>query len=118
MGEDTDDSEDEDTPDHSPIQVVDAATDHHAFILGYRSSDVDLRKLHPLPSQIPFMWQVYQENVEPLLKILHIPTMEKLIRDMRRNIDELTHGNEALLFSIYYAAITSMEDEEVCNPIP
>ncbi|WYZ44617.1 hypothetical protein EsH8_VII_001053 [Colletotrichum jinshuiense] len=113
LGEDTDDSEDEDTPDHSPIQVLDAATDHHAFILGYRSSDVDLRKLHPLPSQIPFMWQVYQENVEPLLKILHIPTMEKLIRDMRRNIDELTPGNEALLFSIYYAAITSMEDEEV-----
>ncbi|KAK1528554.1 fungal specific transcription factor domain-containing protein [Colletotrichum costaricense] len=113
LDQDTDDSDVEDTPDHSPIQDTDAATDHHAFILGYRSSDVDLRKLHPLPSQIPFMWQVYQENVEPLLKILHIPTMEKLIRDMRRNIDELTAGNEALLFSIYYAAITSMEDEEV-----
>ncbi|KZL80568.1 fungal specific transcription factor domain-containing protein [Colletotrichum incanum] len=113
LDEDTDDSDIEETPDHSPEQTVDAATDHHAFILGYRSSDVDLRKLHPLPSQIPFMWQVYQENVEPLLKILHIPTMEKLIRNMRRNIDELTPGNEALLFSIYYAAITSMEDEEV-----
>ncbi|OLN81899.1 putative transcriptional regulatory protein C139.03-like protein 10 [Colletotrichum chlorophyti] len=113
LDEDTDDSEVEDTPEHSPTQSLDAASDHHAFILGYRSSDVDLRKLHPLPSQIPFMWQVYQENVEPLLKILHIPTMEKLIRDMRRNIDELTPGNEALLFSIYYAAITSMEDEEV-----
>ncbi|OBR09800.1 Fungal specific transcription factor domain-containing protein [Colletotrichum higginsianum IMI 349063] len=115
LGEDTDDSDIEETPDHSPEQPVDAATDHHSFILGYRSSDVDLRKLHPLPSQIPFMWQIYQENVEPLLKILHIPTMEKLIRNMRRNIDELTPGNEALLFSIYYAAITSMEDEEACS---
>ncbi|KAE9574851.1 Bikaverin cluster transcription factor bik5 [Colletotrichum fructicola] len=109
----SDESDQEDTPDHSPLHAVDASTDHHAFILGYRSSDVDLRKLHPLPSQIPFMWQVYQENVEPLLKILHIPTMEKLIRDMRRNMDDLTAGHEALLFSIYYAAITSMEDEEV-----
>nr|XP_036574332.1 transcriptional regulatory protein C139.03-like protein 10 [Colletotrichum truncatum]KAF6780747.1 transcriptional regulatory protein C139.03-like protein 10 [Colletotrichum truncatum] len=113
MDEESDESENEETPDGSPLQDNDASADHHAFILGYRSSDVDLRKLHPLPSQIPFMWQVYQENVEPLLKILHIPTMEKLIRDMRRNIDELTPGNEALLFSIYYAAITSMEDEEV-----
>ncbi|KAK1962987.1 fungal-specific transcription factor domain-containing protein [Colletotrichum sublineola] len=113
LDDDTDDSDIEETPDQSPQQTVDAATDHHAFILGYRSSDVDLRKLHPLPSQIPFMWQVYQENVEPLLKILHIPTMEKLIRNMRRSIDDLTPGNEALLFSIYYAAITSMEDEEV-----
>ncbi|TDZ16357.1 Bikaverin cluster transcription factor bik5 [Colletotrichum orbiculare MAFF 240422] len=113
LDEESDESEDEDTPDHSPLQATDASTDHHAFILGYRSSDVDLRKLHPLPSQIPFMWQVYQENVEPLLKILHIPTMEKLIRDMRRNMDDLTAGNEALLFSIYYAAVTSMEDDEV-----
>ncbi|KAJ0158109.1 putative transcriptional regulatory protein [Colletotrichum tanaceti] len=115
LGEDTDDSDIEETPEHSPEQTLDAATDHHSFILGYRSSDVDLRKLHPLPSQIPFMWQIYQENVEPLLKILHIPTMEKLIRNMRRDIDELTPGNEALMFSIYYAAITSMEDEEACS---
>ncbi|KAF6793785.1 transcriptional regulatory protein C139.03-like protein 10 [Colletotrichum musicola] len=113
LDDESDESEDEITPDHSPTHAADASIDHHAFILGYRSSDVDLRKLHPLPSQIPFMWQIYQENVEPLLKILHIPTMEKLIRDMRRNFDSLSPGNEALLFSIYYAAITSMEDEEV-----
>lgn len=100
------------TPDeHHPHNEL--LTDHHAFVLGYRSSDVDLRKLHPLPSQIPFIWQVYVENVDPLVKILHIPTMNPIIRKIRSDMDNLPAGLEALMFSIYYAAITSLEDDEV-----
>ncbi|KAI2604646.1 fungal-specific transcription factor domain-containing protein [Hypoxylon sp. NC1633] len=87
--------------------------DHHGFVLGYSSSNVDLRRMHPLPSQIPFMWQVYQENVDPLVKILHVPTMNKIIRDLRSNMNGISPGMEALMFAIYYAAITSMEEEEV-----
>ncbi|KAK1752666.1 fungal-specific transcription factor domain-containing protein [Echria macrotheca] len=89
--------------------------DHQSFILGYRSADVDLRPLHPLPSQIPYMWQVFQENVDPILKILHVPTMNNLIRDLRKNMDNLTPSTEALMFSIYYAAITSLDEDEVKN---
>ncbi|ROV94335.1 hypothetical protein VMCG_08658 [Cytospora schulzeri] len=87
--------------------------DHHAFVLGYRSADVDLRSLHPLPSQIPYMWQVYQENVDPIVKILHIPTTTKLINQTRKNLDSLTPENEALMFAIYFAAITSMDEDDV-----
>lgn len=86
--------------------------------MGYRSADVDLRPFHPLPSQIPFIWQIYQENVDPLVKILHVPSMDKLIREIRNNLDTLTPPTEALMFSIYYAAITSMDEAEVCPTIP
>jgi hypothetical protein len=89
--------------------------DHQSFILGYRSADVDLRPLHPLPSQIPFIWQVYSENVDPILKIVHMPTMNKLIKDLRHNLDSLTPSTEALMFSVYYAAITSLDEDEVCT---
>lgn len=111
--EETLNSEDDgSTPDadHPQNELL---TDHHAFVLGYRSSDVDLRKLHPLPSQIPFIWQVYVENVDPLVKILHVPTMNPIIRKIRSDMDNLPAGLEALMFSIYYAAITSLEDDEV-----
>lgn len=87
--------------------------DHHGFVLGYKSSEVDLSKLHPLPSQIPFIWQVYVENVDPLVKILHVPTMNKIIRESRNSMSNLSPGIEALLFSIYYASLTSMEEDEV-----
>ncbi|KAG7129565.1 Transcription factor vrtR1 like protein [Verticillium longisporum] len=113
LSHDDDDSEDDETPDHSPQQPVEPSTDHHGFIFGYRSADVDLRRLHPLPSQIPFLWQVYKENVEPLVKILHVPSMEELLRNMRKSPDSLSSANEALVFAIYFSAIISMEDEEV-----
>ncbi|KAF4975659.1 hypothetical protein FZEAL_7594 [Fusarium zealandicum] len=110
--EDFDDSDYEDTPDNSPATAVPAA-DHHAFILGYRSADVNLDKCRPLASHIPFLWSVYQENVEPLIKVLHIPSMEPIFRDARRNHEQLSPGNEALVWAIYYAAITSLEPDEV-----
>lgn len=91
--------------------------DHQSFIMGYRSADVDLRSLHPLPSQIPFIWQVYQENVDPILKVIHVPTMSKLIKSLRNNMDSLTPSTEALMFAIYFASITSLDDDEAC-PAP
>ncbi|KAK3299833.1 fungal-specific transcription factor domain-containing protein [Chaetomium fimeti] len=87
--------------------------EHQSFILGYRSADVELRPLHPLPSQIPFIWQVYQENVDPILKVIHVPSMSKVIKELRYNLDGLTPSMEALMFSIYYASITSLDEEEV-----
>lgn len=110
-GEETDDSGTESSPGQEPSDKP--AVDHHAFIFGYRSSDVDLRDLHPLPSQLPYIWQVYQENVDPIAKILHVPTTDKLIREVRNNMDSLTPSTEALMFAIYYAATTSLEEEEV-----
>jgi len=111
--EDSEGSDYEDSPDGSPRAPDDDPGDHTAFIFGYRSADVNLHKLHPLPSQIPFIWQIYQENVEPLIKILHVPSTARLLRDIGRNRESLDRGHEALLFSIYYAAIVSLDDSEV-----
>ncbi len=77
-----------------------ALIDHQSFIFGYRSADVDLRPLHPLPSQIPFIWQVYQENVDPILKIVHVPTMGKTIKQLRPQPRWAHPSTEALMFSI------------------
>ncbi|KAJ4016424.1 hypothetical protein NW752_003551 [Fusarium irregulare] len=109
--EDFDESDIEETPDSSPAVALSA--NHNAFIFGYRSTEVDLDKYWPVPSVIPFLWSVYQENVEPLLKVLHIPTMEPVFRDARRDHKQLSPGNEALVWAIYYAAITSLDPDEV-----
>ncbi|CAK7207668.1 hypothetical protein SEUCBS139899_010479 [Sporothrix eucalyptigena] len=100
--------------DSTPQQDDDQPeADHHAFIFGFQSSTVDLRPLHPLPSQIPYIWQVYQENVDPVVKILHIPTISKLIREARTNLDNISPAAEALMFAIYYAAVNSLEENEI-----
>lgn len=111
--EDSQESDDESTPGSVEEQLL----DHQSFIMGYRSADVDLRSLHPLPSQVPFMWQIYQENVEPVLKILHVPSINQLIRDNRACLRDLKPSTEALMFSIYYAAVTSMDADDVTRSL-
>ncbi|KAI1424524.1 fungal-specific transcription factor domain-containing protein [Xylaria sp. FL1777] len=112
----TDDSSDSSGDEDSPIAAdpqSDRHIDHHGFIFGYSSSNVDLRSLHPLPSQMLFYWQVYMENVDPIIKLLHVPAMTKIVKELRSDMSTMTPGIEALMFAIYFAAITSMEYDEV-----
>jgi hypothetical protein len=52
-----------------------------------------------------------------MAQIVHMPTVTKMVRNLRGNpTARLTPSNEALMFSIYYAAITSMEEEDVGYP--
>lgn len=47
-------------------------------------------------------------------RVVHVPTVTKMIRDLRgKDMTSLTPANETLMFSIYYAAVTSMEEEDV-----
>lgn len=75
--------------------------------------DVDLQALRPSEAEISILWKTYRENIDPILKILHIPSMEKVVRKARRGPGSLEPGSEALLFAVYHAAIASLEDEEV-----
>ncbi|KAF4964320.1 hypothetical protein FSARC_7765 [Fusarium sarcochroum] len=85
------------------------------FLLGCNPTNSDLSSQHPSPSQIPFFWQTFVENVMPLIKIFHVPTMGKVMRSIQGRIGSLTPVEEALVFSIYFAAITSMASDEVSN---
>ncbi|TVY44870.1 Bikaverin cluster transcription factor [Lachnellula occidentalis] len=107
--------QDWDSDSDTPILPSAAVTEsnHQSFIMGYNSSDVDIKSLHPLPSQIPFYWQTFLENVHPLVKLLHAPTMTKTIKDVQNNLDSLSKSTEALMFAIYFATITSMNGNEV-----
>lgn len=104
----------EDTPAVSPFHQL---QDHHAFIFGYRSADVDLRQCHPPSHQVPLLWSVFQENVDPLAKVLHIPSAELIIREAKKNPSALGPGNEAIVFAIYFSAVNSLQPEEVCRPL-
>lgn len=65
------DEQEWDSDSDQPIGPENVITEpgHQSFIMGYSSSDVDLKALHPLPSQIPFYWETFLENVNPLVKL-------------------------------------------------
>ncbi|KAE8376764.1 fungal-specific transcription factor domain-containing protein [Aspergillus bertholletiae] len=86
--------------------------DEGALLFGI-SSTPDLSGLHPNPVHVFKLWQTFLENVNPLTKIVHIPTLQQRILNASGNLDSISNEFEALMFSIYCAALRSLSNEEV-----
>jgi hypothetical protein len=85
----------------------------YSFLLRNAATGHQREDLYPLPSQMLFLWQIYMDNVDPFMKILHVLTMTKVIRELRGSYDSLDAGMQALVLVISLAAIMSLDDEEV-----
>jgi hypothetical protein len=88
---------------------------YYNFLFRNASAAHQREDLHPLPSQMLFLWQIYMDNVDPFMKVLHVPTMTKVIRELRGSYHSLGPNMQALVLSISLAAIMSLEDEEVSS---
>ena len=69
---------------------------------------IDLNSLRPTPVMIALLWQKYLDNVDPVIKIFHAPSVQKLVMDVVRGRESLDLPSECLLFAIYYATVASM----------
>ncbi len=67
---------------------------------------------HPPPERIHQLWQIFIENVDPLTKVLHVPSLRPAIQKAARNIATIPRSFEALMFAIYSAAVMSLKDDE------
>ena len=115
---DSDTSDEEASSRKSPStqELQRTPLDRHAFFFRHNlnSSTPSLDDFRPLPSQIPFLLDVFSDNVNAIVRVVHMPTITKMVHDLRgSDTVSLTPAQEALMFSIYYAAITSMEEEDV-----
>ncbi|KAK6445709.1 hypothetical protein FP744_10001958 [Trichoderma asperellum] len=85
---------------------------HLLFGFGWHQTIVDIHTLHPQPFQIFQLWQVYLDNVDPLLKITHTHTLQKRLIAAATNLITITPELEALMFGIYCMAISSLTENE------
>jgi len=100
----------------------DRPTIHHAFDVMFDNNDsfpffvggspVSLASSHPSTIKIFQTWQVYIENVNPLLKLSHIPTLQPQIVEASTDTTKISKHFEALMFAIYLISVHSMSDEE------
>ncbi|KAH8894649.1 hypothetical protein GQ53DRAFT_643232 [Thozetella sp. PMI_491] len=84
----------------------------YSFGFGLSSALGNLMALHPAPPKIPVYWQIFKENCDPLLKVLHIPSIEPHVVHAPGNLGQISRGFEALLFAIYFSAVVSLSEEE------
>jgi hypothetical protein len=105
------DASDEDDDAHDSPESIEASQ-HQSFIFGYSSSNVDMHSLHPPSHVAQELWRTYKENVDPLVKVLHMPSFEPVILDAFTHPEKVPRGIECFMFTIYYGAITSLSEEE------
>ena len=86
--------------------------DGASLILGSGSRNVNLSSLHPPPVQIFRLWQTFLDNVNPLTKLIHAPTVQQTVLEASGNLDTVPKSLEAFMFSMYCCAVCSMNDME------
>ena len=107
----------DDDSDISPGASMPESPDHHhGFVFSHASSPEAVHSSHPSPRVILEYWRVFQENVDPLIKLLHLPSVEQQLQALKENPGSASKGFEALMFSIYFTAVTSLSGED-CEAI-
>jgi hypothetical protein len=95
-----------DESENEPLQNVDGET-----LLFRSSSPRGVRSLHPETPQIFQLWQIFLNNVNPIVKLLHAPSTQQLILEAASDLNHISRPMEVLLFSMHLCAVASMNDE-------
>lgn len=90
-------------------------TDATELLFGNRPQNATLTSQHPSPVHIFRLWQTFLDNVNPLIKIFHAPTVQQEILRASANLENVSKSMESLMFGIYYFAATSLNEEECQN---
>ncbi|KAE8387993.1 hypothetical protein BDV23DRAFT_160092 [Aspergillus alliaceus] len=84
----------------------------NAAIFGYRAIASSLQHLHPSLPQAVTLFAAFTENVAPLVRIFHMPTLTHVYWDAIASLDSLDKHTETLIFAIHYSAVVSLTPEQ------
>ena len=105
----------EDTSDDDSVHNAseeEASENGFAYVLGGQT--LATAPSHPPAEVIYRLWQTFVENVNPLVTMVHVPSLEPALKKAVANLGRVPRGFEALMFAIYSTAVLSLTDDE-CN---
>ena len=73
----------------------------------------EILSLLPSRWQASQLWRAYLNNVDGLVKLLHVPSVQPTVFAAINNPQDTAPDMNALLFAIYFAAVTSLRWTEV-----
>lgn len=98
--------------DLSSPQSTSYSEPHSHFLFGNSVLVDSLLSYHPSPSSSHILLTVFEENIAPINSIIHKPSLRNLIQTACVTPELLDRGSEALVFSVYFAATSSMTSEQ------
>lgn len=81
-----------------------------SVLFGIKRKDLDFAALHPPSSRIFKYWQIFLDNANSLLKIVHAPSFQARLVDALGDLSTAPPAMHALLFGIYCMAIHTLDD--------
>lgn len=93
----------DDSPPPSP-----GLPSHYSMVFNASGQERGEESLHPALARRLLSFQIFKENVHPLISVLHLPSIGPVILDAMRNIDGISPELEAVLFVVYFSAVSSL----------
>ncbi|KAG6246577.1 hypothetical protein E4U23_004528 [Claviceps purpurea] len=105
--------ETEDPEDSSILGSADLTPENDTELLcNALLSTATIEDLAPEPVHALKLWQLFLDRVNPLFKVVHVPTIQPVVLEGAMNMMSIPHNQQALLFSIYSTASLSMSESE------
>ncbi|KAH7368827.1 C6 zinc finger domain-containing protein [Plectosphaerella cucumerina] len=98
--------------EQSPYPSEAMTPDDNVDLLLNDFSSIDLQDVVPSAVQIFRLWQVFLERVNPVTKLVHVPTLQPIVIEAAANHRNVPHNTQALLFSIYLISVVSLTQAE------
>lgn len=86
--------------------------DEHVDLLLSEVDRLNLEDVFPEPVQAFRLWQIFLERVNPLTKVIHVPSLQPYIVEAASNFQNVPASVKSLLFSIYTLTVLSLDEAE------
>jgi hypothetical protein len=85
------------------------AVDHLVFGAGGGHT---MRIPHPPLEHARKLWEIYRTNFDPITKVIHVPTTEKIIFDALRDTGTIAKNIDSLIYAMYCGAIATLDSSD------
>ena len=76
------------------------------------ASNRSIEDHQPDPVHIFRLWQLFVDRVNPLTKIIHVPSVQPFALEMATDVNKIPLNYQALMFSIFTMATVSLSETE------
>jgi hypothetical protein len=92
--------------------VDESFPDENGLFFGQNEKFENLASLHPSVQILPKLRDIYADRVDPLVKILHLPTFLTASANGLRHPAERSKSLEAMMFAFYLAVVSTLNEDE------
>lgn len=84
----------------------------YSFMFTPTNNTNSVLQFMPSTDQLLTIFDVFQENVDPVARVFHRPTLQKVITGAMNESSRISKTVQAVVFSICFAAVTSVDELE------